>query len=90
MRLKKCILSPRENQSDPNLSIQTVPDPEKKKIAAVEELLENILLFLSGVGLTGYLTYILQKMGNFLKLLSFLKSKIELVSIAISSKLKKK
>ena len=67
----------------------TLPDPVKKKIAAVEELLENILLFLSGVGLTGYLTYILQRMANFIKILRFLKDKIELVAIALSSKLKK-
>ena len=65
------------------------PDPEKKKIAAIEELLENILLFLSGVGVTGYLTYILQRMASFIKLLRFLKTKLELVSIALSSKLKK-
>ena len=71
------------------MPILTLPDPEKKKIAAVEELLENILLFLSGVGLTGYLTYILQRMANFIKILRFLKDKIELVAIALSSKLKK-
>ena len=71
------------------MPILTLPDPEKKKIAAVEELLENILLFLSGVGLTGYLTYILQRMANFIKILRFLKDKIELVTIALSSKLKK-
>ena len=71
------------------MPILTLPDPEKKKIAAVEELLENILLFLSGVGLTGYLTYILQRMANFIKILRFLKDKIELVTIALSSKLKR-
>ncbi len=61
----------------------TVSDSEKKKIAAVEELLENILLFLSGVGLTGSLTYILQRMTSFIRLISLLKDKTESFAIKL-------
>ena len=88
MRLKNCILS-KEHANNSTYSSLTTPEPEKKKIAAVEELLENILLFLSGVGVTGYLTYILQRMASFVKFLRFLMDKIELVTIALSSKLKR-